>query len=165
AAAADRPRRAASAPDRGDERRVPGPLPALRRARLPLPGRPAPAAALRRRLGGADHQDVRALPARPSEPTGRHTRTHFESGSRAQDAPEDEDAVLVEDEAPCAVPPEGGEAYEREGGRRAVEVARLRLVGGHPGRVAQDGEAEDPPAGRKVGAERVRRAHDGVTGD
>ena len=30
-------------------------------------------APLRRRLGGADHQDVRALPARPSEPTGRRT--------------------------------------------------------------------------------------------
>jgi RNA polymerase sigma factor (sigma-70 family) len=26
---------------------------------------------LRRRLGGADHQDARALPVRPSEPTGR----------------------------------------------------------------------------------------------
>src|SRR5204863_9106827 len=27
---------------------------------------------LRRRLGGADHQDVRALPGRPSATTGRH---------------------------------------------------------------------------------------------
>jgi hypothetical protein len=26
---------------------------------------------MRRRLGGADQQDVRALPVRPSEPTGR----------------------------------------------------------------------------------------------
>src|SRR5204862_6382243 len=44
-----------------------------------LPGtRPHGRFALRRRLGGADHQDVRALPVRPSEPTGRHTRAQFE---------------------------------------------------------------------------------------
>src|SRR5205823_3999501 len=35
--------------------------------------------ALRRRLRGADHQDVRALPARPSQPTGRAIRAHLET--------------------------------------------------------------------------------------
>jgi hypothetical protein len=31
---------------------------------------------LRRRLGGADRQDARALPVRPSETTGRNARVH-----------------------------------------------------------------------------------------
>src|SRR5438874_934241 len=43
-----------------------------------------PTPPLRRRLGGADHQDVRALPVRPSEPTGRHDRAHFETASKAR---------------------------------------------------------------------------------
>ena len=43
-------------------------------------GRSGAHCALRRRLGGADHQDARALPVRPSEMTGRQARAHFETG-------------------------------------------------------------------------------------
>jgi hypothetical protein len=38
---------------------------------MAIPWPPPTHIVLRRRLGGADHQDVRALPVRPSEMTGR----------------------------------------------------------------------------------------------
>jgi len=50
----------------------------------------------RRRLGGADDQDARAFPARPSEPTGRDVGTSTGIGSRPVGAGDRTRAAILE---------------------------------------------------------------------
>ncbi len=78
------------------------------------------------------------------------------------DPPEDEDAVLVEDELPARAPAHALEPPLCElRSHEAVGEARMLLVIGDPGCPAEHGEAENARPRRQVGAQRVRGADDG----
>src|SRR5919204_6392639 len=75
---------------------------------------------------------------------------------------EHEHAVALEDELPRGVlaqPDELDRGWDR---RHAIAEARSSLVDRNPGRVLDEGKAEDATTCGEVRAQRVRRAHDGA---